>query len=250
MLCRLLRPGARLQGPQVGALVFHRPHGPRRGGTGIFGEERSGDLRRLPVRRSRGGHPPVRGRAGLFGRVASADPGAHLDDHSLDDPVESRDRRPSRPGLRPRDVALPAFRRRARSPGARREGGRLGVAFGRRLREGSKSSGSGTTILSLDAGASATTRRSSHRPADYVTVGLDGLVHTAPGHGEDDFRTGERRASPCSPLDDAGRFTEQCPGTEERRYWTLRADRRRPRARELVEAKPFRHGIALLAASP
>jgi len=50
-------------------------------------------------------------------------------------------------------------------------------------------------------------------PADYVTMDTGtGLVHTAPGHGEDDFRTGEREGLPVlSPLDDAGRFTDLVP---------------------------------------
>ncbi|HET9795075.1 MAG TPA: isoleucine--tRNA ligase [Thermoanaerobaculia bacterium] len=49
--------------------------------------------------------------------------------------------------------------------------------------------------------------------ADYVTMDTGtGLVHTAPGHGEDDFRTGQREGLPVlSPLDDAGRFTEEVP---------------------------------------
>jgi isoleucyl-tRNA synthetase len=46
---------------------------------------------------------------------------------------------------------------------------------------------------------------------DYVTLDTGtGLVHTAPGHGEDDFRTGQREGFPVlSPVDDAGRFTSQ-----------------------------------------
>ncbi len=37
-----------------------------------------------------------------------------------------------------------------------------------------------------------------------------GLVHTAPGHGEDDFRTGQREGLPVlSPVDAAGRFTDE-----------------------------------------
>jgi isoleucyl-tRNA synthetase len=45
--------------------------------------------------------------------------------------------------------------------------------------------------------------------ADYVTMDAGtGLVHTAPGHGEDDFLTGKRENLPIlSPVDDAGRFT-------------------------------------------
>ncbi len=47
--------------------------------------------------------------------------------------------------------------------------------------------------------------------ADYVTMDTGtGLVHTAPGHGEDDFRTGQREGLPVlSPVDAAGRFTDQ-----------------------------------------
>ncbi len=45
--------------------------------------------------------------------------------------------------------------------------------------------------------------------ADYVTMDAGtGLVHTAPGHGEDDFLTGSREGLPIlSPVDEAGRFT-------------------------------------------
>jgi len=44
---------------------------------------------------------------------------------------------------------------------------------------------------------------------DYVTMDTGtGLVHTAPGHGEDDFSTGQREGLPIlSPVDEAGRFT-------------------------------------------
>ncbi|HWC65447.1 MAG TPA: isoleucine--tRNA ligase, partial [Thermoanaerobaculia bacterium] len=53
-------------------------------------------------------------------------------------------------------------------------------------------------------------------PADYVTMDAGtGLVHTAPGHGEDDFRTGQREGLPVlSPVDDAGRFTADVPRYE------------------------------------
>jgi len=45
--------------------------------------------------------------------------------------------------------------------------------------------------------------------ADYVTMDAGtGLVHTAPGHGEDDFQTGKREGLPIlSPVDEGGRFT-------------------------------------------
>jgi isoleucyl-tRNA synthetase len=46
---------------------------------------------------------------------------------------------------------------------------------------------------------------------DYVTMDTGtGLVHTAPGHGEDDFQTGKREGLPIlSPVDAAGRYTDQ-----------------------------------------
>jgi len=47
--------------------------------------------------------------------------------------------------------------------------------------------------------------------ADYVTLDTGtGLVHTAPGHGEDDFRTGKTEGLPvASPLDDRGLYTHE-----------------------------------------
>ncbi len=46
--------------------------------------------------------------------------------------------------------------------------------------------------------------------ADYVTADAGtGLVHTAPGHGADDFKTGMRIGLPAyAPLDDAARYVE------------------------------------------
>ena len=48
---------------------------------------------------------------------------------------------------------------------------------------------------------------------DYVTMDAGtGLVHTAPGAGEDDFQTGKREDLPIlSPVDAAGRFTPSVP---------------------------------------
>ena len=47
-------------------------------------------------------------------------------------------------------------------------------------------------------------------PADYVTLDQGtGLVHTAPGHGQDDYILGRRYSLPIdAPVDDNGRFTE------------------------------------------
>lgn len=37
-----------------------------------------------------------------------------------------------------------------------------------------------------------------------------GLVHTAPGHGQEDYQVGQRCGLPLlSPVDDAGRFTAE-----------------------------------------
>ncbi|KAK9822294.1 hypothetical protein WJX74_003674 [Apatococcus lobatus] len=47
--------------------------------------------------------------------------------------------------------------------------------------------------------------------ADYVTTESGtGLVHSAPGHGQDDFQVGQRYGLPViAPVDDAGVFTEE-----------------------------------------
>jgi isoleucyl-tRNA synthetase len=49
--------------------------------------------------------------------------------------------------------------------------------------------------------------------ADYVTVeDGTGLVHTAPGHGTEDYRTGVKYDLPTiSPVDGSGRFTDEAP---------------------------------------
>ena len=49
--------------------------------------------------------------------------------------------------------------------------------------------------------------------AEYVTLDAgSGIVHTAPGHGADDFRTGQKYGLEAyTPQDDEGRFTEGMP---------------------------------------
>jgi isoleucyl-tRNA synthetase len=49
--------------------------------------------------------------------------------------------------------------------------------------------------------------------AEYVTVeDGTGLVHTAPGHGAEDYRTGQKYDLPTlSPVDEAGRFNDEAP---------------------------------------
>lgn len=51
---------------------------------------------------------------------------------------------------------------------------------------------------------------------DHVTLEAGtGCVHTAPGHGEDDFYVGQKYGlEALSPLDDKGKFTDQAPGFE------------------------------------
>src|SRR6266700_183623 len=48
-------------------------------------------------------------------------------------------------------------------------------------------------------------------PADFITMDTGtGLVHIAPGHGEDDYLLGKEKGLPIlSPVDDHGRFTEE-----------------------------------------
>lgn len=49
---------------------------------------------------------------------------------------------------------------------------------------------------------------------DYITTEAGtGLVHTAPGHGQEDYQTGLREGLELSsPVDDAGKFTEEAVG--------------------------------------
>ena len=49
--------------------------------------------------------------------------------------------------------------------------------------------------------------------ADYVELGQGtGIVHTAPGHGVEDYQTGQKYGiETYAPIDDAGRFIEGLP---------------------------------------
>ncbi len=57
--------------------------------------------------------------------------------------------------------------------------------------------------------------------ADYVTLDAGtGIVHTAPGHGADDFRTGQRYGlETYAPQDDEGRFKEGLPEYKGKTVW-------------------------------
>jgi isoleucyl-tRNA synthetase len=57
--------------------------------------------------------------------------------------------------------------------------------------------------------------------ADYVTLEQGtGLVHTAPGHGGDDYKTGAAHdLEAYAPLDDEGRYTDEVPEWRGQRVW-------------------------------
>jgi isoleucyl-tRNA synthetase len=57
--------------------------------------------------------------------------------------------------------------------------------------------------------------------ADYVTLDAGtGIVHTAPGHGADDFRTGQKYGlESYAPQDDEGRFVEGLPEYKGKTVW-------------------------------
>ncbi len=57
--------------------------------------------------------------------------------------------------------------------------------------------------------------------ADYVTVTAGtGLVHIAPGHGQEDYDSGRKyNLSPYSPVDDDGRFTPEVPEFQGLAVW-------------------------------
>lgn len=69
---------------------------------------------------------------------------------------------------------------------------------------------------------------------DHVTLDAGtGLVHTAPGHGEDDYIAGNRYKLPVvSPVDSKGIYTEEAPGFEGVFY-----DKANPMITDLLEEK-------------
>jgi isoleucyl-tRNA synthetase len=62
-------------------------------------------------------------------------------------------------------------------------------------------------------------------PAHYVTLEAGtGLVHTAPGHGQEDYDSGRRYGlEPYSPVDDGGRFTQEVPEFAGQKVWEANA---------------------------
>jgi isoleucyl-tRNA synthetase len=61
--------------------------------------------------------------------------------------------------------------------------------------------------------------------ADYVTLEAGtGLVHTAPGHGQEDYDSGRKYGlPPYSPVDDNGRFTAEVPEFAGQQVWAANA---------------------------
>ena len=65
--------------------------------------------------------------------------------------------------------------------------------------------------------------------ANYVTLEAgSGLVHIAPGHGQEDYDSGVKYGlSPYSPVDDAGRFTDEVPEFAGQQVWKANAGHHR-----------------------
>lgn len=61
--------------------------------------------------------------------------------------------------------------------------------------------------------------------ADYVENDNTGLVHTAPGHGPDDYETGKRYGiAPFCPVSEAGRYTDEFPPLAGKKVKTVADD--------------------------
>ncbi|MHB9073810.1 MAG: isoleucine--tRNA ligase [Desulfobaccales bacterium] len=61
--------------------------------------------------------------------------------------------------------------------------------------------------------------------ANYVTLEAGtGLVHTAPGHGQEDYDSGRKyNLEPYSPVDDFGKFTQEVPEFAGQKVWDANA---------------------------
>jgi isoleucyl-tRNA synthetase len=61
--------------------------------------------------------------------------------------------------------------------------------------------------------------------ADYVTLEAGtGLVHIAPGHGQEDYDSGRKYGlAPYSPVDDYGKFTQEVPEFAGQQVWAANA---------------------------
>ena len=81
--------------------------------------------------------------------------------------------------------------------------------------------------------------------ADHVSLAEGtGVVHTAPGHGPEDFEVGRREGLEIlNPVDEEGRFTERAPGYEGETIWEANPKivRDLERAGNLVAQGEIRH---------
>ena len=195
VLADLLETGLRLPPAQADPLVHPGPHRPGRGRAGIPGRDLAQHLRQLPdgLRRARtswGDRPLARD---------------DLDDDALD---PARPTSPSPP--------IPTSNTRASATSIPTSGQTVQtilaaelVAKVMELAEGRPSSTEVGRCQGRGPGAcSVPPRRSSIAIspivlADYVSVeDGTGLVHTAPGHGAEDYQTGQRYGLPTlSPVD-------------------------------------------------
>ncbi len=105
--------------------------------------------------------------------------------------------------------------------------------------------GAGAQLEGLVAGHPWLDRASPIFTADYVTMDQGtGCVHTAPGHGADDYETGIRHGLPIyNPVDDVGRFVPEVVHFAGMRVWEANAaiiERLRADGR-LLHAEEFQH---------
>ncbi len=141
----------------------------------------------------------MEGRPGYWGRFVP-----DLDDDAMDASGKRGDRAASR-----RDVRALSRGRRAAD---RRRGARAtctGRAICRRDVDRSRARRSSSTELRCAIRSWIAIRRSCSLPMWILETGT-GAVHTAPGHGADDFDTGMKYGLPIlNPVDAAGRFTAE-----------------------------------------
>ena len=130
--------------------------------------------------------------------------GPDLDDDAVDDPVEPGDRLP--PGLRLRRVRgrRPGRHRRGSAGVRGRRGDRPHVRCTGRAHEGRRSSNTSASCIRCTPAISLGVL------GDYVTLEAGtGAVHTAPGHGADDFNTGVRYGLEIyAPVGPGGHFLD------------------------------------------
>ncbi|MGI8435527.1 MAG: isoleucine--tRNA ligase [Chthoniobacterales bacterium] len=88
---------------------------------------------------------------------------------------------------------------------------KFSAATGWKARGAAKQTFPGTKLEGIGAQHPFLPRTAIVLTADYVTMDTGtGAVHTAPGHGDDDYSLGKKNGLPIlSPVDDHGRFTDE-----------------------------------------